>query len=691
MLYLYSVFHCNLAFSLIPRDHFSKVVERCYWPLLELTAGGTPLAIEMSAWTLNEVNSIDPGFVRELKRLWDEGKCEFIGSGYSQAIFPLIPAEVNRWNLEAGARHYKRLLGRVPDVALVNEQTYARGLVDIYRQAGYRALVMDWDNSFRHNRYPKDHLYYPQKARGINATADLLWSNSIAFQKFQRCVHGEMPIDEYVNYLKGQASCTVDRSFALYTNDAEVFDYRPGHDIEPSGEFERVREIISGITAIGGVEFVTPGQVIERLASHPGSGNILNLESAETPVVTKKQGKYNPVRWAAAGRDSVHINTECYKVYANIKGLEKAGTIDDATLTQYREVLADLWGSDFRTNTIDEKYRYFQNRLGWLRLETERVLMSGQKVAVGGGTLSTGVFAEDSGGCCADGAEEHGCEECACRQAPGKAAVKREDNFLKVETPSVRVDFLANKGYAIASLVFPAVDDKALVGTLEHGYYDDIGYGADFFSGHFIHVGRDGAKTTDLEPGAEADVEDGPGGVTVSVKTPVGIGTLWKVFQISKTEPEVRITYRLKVRGLLASSLRLGIFTFLPHAFDGGSLWFESVNGGSGPEKFYLAGRRVAHDEAVSPTVSATACLGATDGVVRIGDKDKLIEVSTDKSKLFSVPMIRYEEMDGETGPDKRFFLRLTHTVGEVDDTAWWVWRGYNEIDFTLRAARTAQ
>ena len=37
-------------------------------------------------------------------------------------------------------------------------------------------------------------------------------------------------------------------------------------------------------------------------------------------------------------------------------------------------MLCDLWGSDFRTNTIDEKYAYFQNRLGWIKTETERLL-----------------------------------------------------------------------------------------------------------------------------------------------------------------------------------------------------------------------------------------------------------------------------------------------------------------------------
>src|SRR3972149_1664995 len=118
MLRLYTLFHCNLAFSSIPKEHFPVVVKRCYEPLLALAEKGFPVAIEMTAWTLKEVNAIDPMFLERLRSLWDEGKCEFIGSGFSQAIFPLIPVDVNRWNLEIGNKYYQDLLGRRPSGAL---------------------------------------------------------------------------------------------------------------------------------------------------------------------------------------------------------------------------------------------------------------------------------------------------------------------------------------------------------------------------------------------------------------------------------------------------------------------------------------------------------------------------------------------------------------------------------------------
>jgi len=675
MLRLYTVFHCNLAFSMIPREHFPAVIRRCYAPLLDLCEKGFPLAIEMTAWTLKEAASIDPSFVDRLRSLWHAGKCEFIGSGYSQAIFPLIPTEVNRWNLAIGNRYYQDLLGRRPKVALVNEQTFSRGLVDLYREAGYEAVIMDWNNSNQHNRYPKEYLYHPQRAAGLKSHIDVLWSHSIAFQKFQRCVHGELPEDEYIDFLFSHYSESEDRVFPLYTNDAEVFSYRPGKDTAVEDEYKYLEKLLERIASDGRAEFTTPSRAL-GVPGARSSANIIRLESVETPVVCKKQDKYNPLRWAAAGRDSVHINTECHRVYESIRALEEQGALEKETLDGYKEVLCELWGSDFRTNTIDEKFAWFQNRLGWLKIETERLLGN----HAGSTPLAALVYGNELSLPAPCGEYPH--EAQASKGAPAK--IESCAKVLRVDTGAVRAEFIESRGYALKSLAFPKVSAEPLIGTLSHGRYEDITLGADFFSGHLIHSSREGKKTTDLVASTAAIDETGEK-VTVEVRTAIEIGTLWKRYEISKTAPEVRLTMRLKVNGLLASSLRAGIFTFMPEAFDRETLWFETVNGGAGAEKFFLNGHALSHDEPVSQSVSATSCLGATEGWVRVGDRDKSIEIRTDKSRLFSVPMMNYRELKDEDS----FFLRIYHSLGEFDDTAWWVWRGYNEAVFTLTAARS--
>jgi len=208
-LYLYSVFHLNLSFSSIPEADYPYIIKNCYSPLLDIADKGSAIAIEASGTTLREINRLSPSFIARLARLWKEGKCEFIGSGLSQIIMPLVPTEVNRWNLEYGARVYEDLLGQRPKVALVNEQTYSKGIVDLFVEAGYSTIIMDWNNCYRHNRYSKELLYAPQTAMGLETGINVLWNNSIAFQKFQRFVHSSAAARDYKEYLASH--CRVDR------------------------------------------------------------------------------------------------------------------------------------------------------------------------------------------------------------------------------------------------------------------------------------------------------------------------------------------------------------------------------------------------------------------------------------------------------------------------------------------------
>ncbi len=676
-LYLYNIFHLNLAFSLIPEDDYPLIIEECYWPLLEIIEGGIPLGIEATAYTLKEIERRDPSFIKRLSELWMDGRCEFIGSGYSQIIMPLVPADVNNWNLEIGNRYYRKLLGRVPDIALVNEQTFSKGLVDIFKGAGYRAIVMDWSNCYRYNHYPREFMYYPQRAKGYSGDIDILWNHSIAFQKFQRCIHRELSLDEYTGFILSHYDGDCERAFVMYGNDAEVFGYRPGEGTRRDGEHNYMKEVFKRVAGDGRIGLVSPARVFELFSGEGVAYNELSLESPETPLVCKKQEKYNPIRWAVSGRDNVHINTACYSLYRNLKDLD--GRIDDNALWNFREVLCELWGSDFRTNTIDEKFLRLRNLMGWMKVETER-LLEGKTTNKGIKRMALcGQIVGSPSGIVVSERALPLTSHTTCIATGDSSAVLPIRGGLKVTTPQVDVEFIEDKGFSIRSLVFPQVSSIPLIGTLPHGYYEDIHLGADFFSGHLIHIARDGKKTTDLgRVSPVIDEEDG--NIKITVQIPMDIGTLWKEYTISRIEPVLILTYRLKVDGLLASSLRLGIFTFISDAFRREHLWYETVNGGMVPERFYLSGHKVSHDEPVSQRVSASGCLGATEGWLRIGDEQKAVTIATNKALLYSVPLLHFREVD------EKFFLRVYHSIGEIDDTAYWVWRGYNRITFRISA-----
>ena len=167
-LQLFALFHMNIAFSSIEEEQHGEVIARCYWPLLHLAEHHGPIGIEASGFTLETIAAHDPRWIETLKRLIASGLVEFIGAGYSQMIGPLVPARVTTANLAIGNEIYRRLLGIKPNIALVNEQAYSGGLVGLYLDAGYYALLMDWDNPSSHHQWPAETRYHPQLAIGAD-------------------------------------------------------------------------------------------------------------------------------------------------------------------------------------------------------------------------------------------------------------------------------------------------------------------------------------------------------------------------------------------------------------------------------------------------------------------------------------------------------------------------------------------
>ena len=160
-LQFYSIFHINTSFSSIEKRDLKKVIKSCYWPLLNLSIKSNyKISIEASANSLLEIKKVDSFFIKKLKYLIKTKKVEFIGSGYCQSIFPLIPFEVNNMNLKLGNEIYKKILGLRPRIALVNEQIFSSSLIPIYKKNGYEALIIDWKNCKLANEKLSDKLQF---------------------------------------------------------------------------------------------------------------------------------------------------------------------------------------------------------------------------------------------------------------------------------------------------------------------------------------------------------------------------------------------------------------------------------------------------------------------------------------------------------------------------------------------------
>ena len=62
---------------------------------------------------------------------------------------------------------------------------------------------MEWNNPYSVNlNWDSNYRYYPQKATFGKKSVNLIWNETISFQKFQRYAHGEIELPEILKFIK---------------------------------------------------------------------------------------------------------------------------------------------------------------------------------------------------------------------------------------------------------------------------------------------------------------------------------------------------------------------------------------------------------------------------------------------------------------------------------------------------------
>lgn len=613
-------------YSSIKIEERIEVVQKCYWPLFKLVDQGFPIGIEAPALTLQIINKIDPGWIDLLAKYINDGKIEFIGSGYSQIIGPLVPAKVNDWNQVIGLEVYKQLLGTKPKIALINEMAYSAGIIEHYMNTGYEAIIMEWNNPRSANsEWKNEWRYYPQKAIGTyGENIPLIWADSITFQKFQRYAHGEYEMEEYIQYIKSQIG-EFDRFFPLYSNDVEIFDNRPGrYQTEPhfdnNSEWDRIIELFTYLKKQNWCDFVFPNQVLSGLNDEFG-GNELKLESPSQPIPVKKQEKYNINRWALTGRDDLQINTSCYAIYNYL-------IAKDEKNPESWKNLCYLWSSDFRTHITDRRWKAYQAKLNAALVQldkSENTLVSTREKSF----------------------------------EPSK--INETRSILSISNSQFDLELNKKKGMTIKTFVVKEFSPEFLIGTLDHGYYDDISLGADYYSGHAIIERLGEHKFADLQPvepkilriNDRIEITSTQSTESVVFKNKI-TATSWGLI-LEKT-----ITYQSPEKSIIHPIN----FTFNPKAWDVESLYVKTHNGGVSSERFFLKGQTIAHGDIYSSLISARHGFGNTEGVFIVGDRHKQLKFECDMSRSALIPSIVYQE-----NKDTIFF-RLQYSACEIDETS---------------------
>lgn len=614
---LYAVFHLNLAFSSIPEEDHKRVIDSCYWPLLNLVERhNIPLGLELTAYTLEAIQQVSPEWIDKYRFLIAEQRCELIASGDSQIIGPLVPAEVNYHNLRLGLKAYHDSLGIVPRLAYINEQAVSAGLLDCYLDAGFDAVVVEWDNPYSYNPdWEASLLNRPQSLRTARGRSiKVIWNHAIAFQKFQRYVHGELLLEDYLAYLTKviRPGCM---AFPLYGSDAEVFDYRPGRYTteaeKVSGEWQRIEKLFIELKALSDYALCLPADTLQHWqASAP-----LGLTSAEHPVSVKKQAKYNITRWALSGRNDLFLNSLCFSQLHDLLAAPQSNT---EQRDRQWQALCRLWASDLRTHLTAKRYEALQ--------------LASRSLPV---PLKTST------------------------SPPADVQLYFDEARYKlhISTDGLKLVLNANKGLCIERLSFASHHFQPVLGTLSHGHFDHISYGADFYSNHLVMERfRERDRITDLNRVTYQVIDDN-GVLLIRCEQPSRQGGLRKWYRIAGETLECGFEFAGNRRP--EASLRLGFMTLLDCSQ---RAWYAS-HYGSETLEFFQIHADFNHGNPVSSIVSATSAVGATKGELYFGIADKGIRLRWDPACCAPLPMLSSQQIDDA------YLNRLWFSLIEADET----------------------
>ncbi len=628
------LFHINLSFSSIEIDQHYNLIKKCYWPLLNLIAETKiKTAIEITGSSLQKIHELDPSWINYFVELNKEGLIELIGSGRYQIIGPLIPYEVNLYNQKMGLNDYKNILDIKPTCALVNEMTFSSGVVDFYLEAGFNSLIMERNNVAL--ALKKKNLTEVDKIKYINGSdlqsIKVLWSDSIMFQRLQRFVHNDISMDNYFDELS-KYQTKFEGPLPIYSNDVEVFNFRPGRFNEESiidqDEWKKLKSLLLKLKK----QFVTfdfPSK-LTSCNDYIDEKKSEAINSGSYPAIVKKQPKYNLTRWALTGRNDLWINTLCHRAYLAITNSKKEEV--------YMDELLQLWSSDLRTHITETR---------WNEAITKMTILCNK--------LSINPSFKNKEKSNLNLQKEN-------KFFNGTVDEDLASRMLVIRTDQLTLNLNPYKGLAIDSLCFASQQNKKLIGSLPAYHFESIELGADFYSGGLlIESPQERRRYTDynfVSPSIFFDDDK----LLVTCNFQLGIGKFKKTFVISDSSDEVILRYEFVNWKKSASVIRVGNFVLMNENFNK-DLYYQVVSGGKYPELFKIDSS-FDHSHAVSSFISSRTCIPSTDGTIIVGDEDNALKFQWDMSKSACLPML----VNRKSEDDK--FTRLIFSLSEIDDTA---------------------
>lgn len=729
---LYSIFHGNLNYSSISPKIYDKIIDSCYWPILDIVKEYKfKSGIEFPLNTILQIKKIDPLFLEELKKTVKENKLEIICSSKEQVVFPLVPKDVNKINLEIGKEELEKLFDTKIKTAFINEQLFSSSLAQLYVESGFENIITIWEWARKISTLENQEKFKPKFMATNLGNLNVIWNSYISYQKFQRYVNGEIEKEEYFNYILKNKSEKIS-CLPFYGSDMEIFGYKnPVLGLEGTGkEISRFREILEEIEKNEDLEFVLPSEVPKKFKPDEE----IDLKSARFSILGKKQDKFTVTRWATCGRDNSKSNSLCYNALKKIRVINGINN-DETERRNLMSQLCDCWGSDFRTHAVEEKYSKFSHMINVLNEKLDNIIEAKKEVIkkeqgddliifnpnqedwkelpieinlrFNMKTMRNGfdIFSNDKK-IVSQIEEKQMYKDGSLRSVKliiqpfieAKKSIsfklvqwkeERESNIEKsnsISTKNVHLELLEKRGATISKLKFPQINEKSLLGFLGHGTYEDTKLSPDFYSGHTVAFDRNTNKFTDLSNTEIFSIKDElPIRKILFAEMNLPIGHLKKIYYIYENEPRIDIKLIFDFKVFKPAYFRAGIMTFSPFAFNKNELSYTTHNGGE-IMNHKITGETISQDESTDPRLTSNGCLGTTEGIIDFGDNEKGITIFSDKSNWYSVPLINYHDVD-----EDKFFFRISNSFAELDDTSMTWWKGRKEITFSLLGRKNNQ
>ncbi|MEG0540866.1 MAG: glycoside hydrolase family 57 [Angelakisella sp.] len=139
--------HANIQYSQLKPEARSWVIENCYEKLFDLVEKEDyTIAFEASGKTIDVIAQERPTVLAKLKRLIEQRKVEPVASPYIHFMLSNIPAEICLHSLRLSLDTWEKHTGVRPKIGWNPECGWASYIPEVYKQAGFEALVMDADS-----------------------------------------------------------------------------------------------------------------------------------------------------------------------------------------------------------------------------------------------------------------------------------------------------------------------------------------------------------------------------------------------------------------------------------------------------------------------------------------------------------------------------------------------------------------